>query len=272
MSLAPTDPAEALYRNNVRVSGNLEGRPLVFGHGFGCSQEMWRKVVPAFEEQYKVVLFDHVGSGNSDLSAYDPGKYDSLYGYADDVVELAEELGLRDAVFIGHSVSSMIGVLASIQRPDLFGGLVLVGPSPRYVDDEDYRGGFVQADIDALLDALDTNYFGWSELMAPQIMGNPAAPELGIELVDSFCRTDPAIASQFAKVTFLSDNRRDLPKVTVPTLVLQCSDDIIAPVEVGMYVYESIPNSTFVLLDASGHCPHLSAPDAVAEAVLGFLQ
>jgi sigma-B regulation protein RsbQ len=272
MSLAATDPAEVLTRNHVRISGNLAGRPVVFGHGFGCSQEMWRKIVPAFEEQYKVVLFDHVGSGNSDLSAYDPGKYDSLHGYADDIIELAEELGLRDAVFIGHSVSSMIGVLASIRRPDLFGSLVLVGPSPRYIDDDAYRGGFVQSDIDALLDALDTNYFGWSELMAPQIMGNPGAPELGAELVDSFCRTDPAIASRFARVTFLSDNRLDLPKVTVPTLILQCSDDIIAPVEVGRYVHENIAGSTFTLIDATGHCPHLSAPDAVAEAVLGFLR
>ena len=259
-------------RHNINISGQPDGQPILFAHGFGCDQNMWRLVVPLLEDEFTVVLFDHVGAGGSDLSAYDRGKYDSLHGYADDIIELAEELGLRDAVFIGHSVSSMIGVLASIRRPDLFGSLVLVGPSPRYIDDDAYRGGFVQSDIDALLDALDTNYFGWSEFMAPQIMGNPGAPELGAELVDSFCRTDPAIASQFARVTFLSDNRLDLPKVIVPTLILQCSDDIIAPVEVGRYVHENIAGSTFTLIDATGHCPHLSAPDAVAEAVLGFLR
>lgn len=266
-----TGTADPLRRNNVRVTGAPGGRPVVFAHGFGCSQEMWREVTPAFEEQYRVVVFDHVGSGGSDLGAYDAGTYDSLDGYASDVIEIVERLGLQDAVFVGHSVSSMIGVIASLRRPDLFGALVLVGPSPRYIDDAGYTGGFTQADIDALLDALDSNYLGWSQAMAPQIMGNPDVPELGDELTDSFCRTDPTIARQFAAVTFLSDNRRDLAKVTTPTLILQCSDDIIAPTPVGRYVHEQIAGSTFVQLDATGHCPHLSAPKQVADAVLSYL-
>jgi sigma-B regulation protein RsbQ len=244
---------------------------VVFAHGFGCSQEMWRLVAPAFEAEHPVVLFDLVGSGGSDLAAYDAGKYDSLHGYADDAIEIAERLRLSDAVFVGHSVSAMIGVLAAVDRPDLFGALVLVSPSPRYVDDDGYRGGFSQEDIDGLLDALDRNYLNWSASLAPQIMGNPGAPELGAELTDSFCRTDPDIARQFAQVTFLSDNRRDLAKVTAPTLVLQCSEDIIAPVEVGRFVSDSIPGSSFVQLDATGHCPHLSAPDEVVSALRAFL-
>jgi sigma-B regulation protein RsbQ len=263
------DPATArvVSRNSVRVSGADGGRPLVFAHGFGCSQEMWRLVAPAFEAEHPVVLFDHVGSGSSDLSAYDAGKYDSLHGYADDVIELAESLDLSDAVFVGHSVSAMIGVLAATRRPDLFGSLALVSPSPRYIDDANYRGGFTQADIDSLLDALDRNYLDWSASLAPQIMGNPAFPDLGAELTDSFCRTDPEIARQFAQVTFLSDNRRDLAKVAVHTLVLQCSEDIIAPVEVGRFVHESIPGSSFVQLEATGHCPQLSAPREVTAAL-----
>ncbi|MFJ3395027.1 alpha/beta fold hydrolase [Leifsonia aquatica] len=266
------DATPVLRRNNVRVSGAATGRPLMFAHGFGCSQEMWRLVAPAFEADHPVVLFDLVGSGGSDLAAYDAGKYDSLHGYADDAIEIAEELGLTDVVFVGHSVSSMIGVLAAIRRPDLFGALALVSPSPRYVDDEGYRGGFSQEDIDGLLDALDRNYLNWSATLAPQIMGNPGLPELGDELTESFCRTDPEIARQFAQVTFLSDNRRDLPKVTVPTLVLQCAEDIIAPVAVGRHVHENIAGSTFVQLDATGHCPHLSAPQEVVSALREFVE
>jgi sigma-B regulation protein RsbQ len=272
MSLAPLDKVDVLRRNNVHVIGDPEARPVVFAHGFGCSQEMWRKVVPQLESGFRIILFDHVGSGDSDLDAYDAGKYDSLHGYADDVIEIFEELGLEDAVFVGHSVSSMIGVLAAARRPDLFGALILVGPSPRYLDDDGYSGGFEQADIEGLLDALDANYLGWSEAMAPQIMGNPESPELGAELTASFCRTDPTVAAQFARVTFLSDSRRDLAKVMTPTLVLQCSDDIIAPDQVGRYVHEHIDGSDFVQLRATGHCPNLSAPDELAAAILDYLR
>jgi sigma-B regulation protein RsbQ len=244
---------------------------MLFAHGFGCDQTMWRHVAPAFEADHRVVLFDHVGSGGSDLAAYDPVKYASLGGYADDVVEICRELGLADVVFVGHSVSAMIGVLAAQRAPELFGALVMVGPSPRYVDDGGYVGGFSRADIVGLLDALDANHLGWSAQLAPVIMGTPERPELTEELTNSFCRTDPDIARQFARVTFLSDNRGDLPSVAVPTLVLQCSADAIAPDAVGRFVHDSVPGSVFVQLRATGHVPHLSAPEETTAAIRSFL-
>ncbi|SDE71967.1 Pimeloyl-ACP methyl ester carboxylesterase [Blastococcus fimeti] len=244
---------------------------MIFAHGFGCDQEMWRFVVPEFEGDHRIVLFDHVGSGNSDLSAYDHATYNSLRGYAADVVAICRELELRDVVFVGHSVSAMIGVLALQAAPELFGALVMIGPSPRYVDEGDYTGGFSRTDIAGLLDALDANHLGWSAQMAPVIMGVPDQPELAAELTNSFCRTDPDITRHFARVTFLSDNRADLPSVTVPTLVLQCSEDVIAPEVVGRYVHEHIPGSTFTKLAATGHCPHLSAPEETAAAIRAFL-
>jgi sigma-B regulation protein RsbQ len=258
-------------RLNVRVSGPPDGQPLLFAHGFGCDQNMWRFVAPQFEQEFRVVLFDHIGAGQSDLSAYDPDRYSTLSGYADDVRELCRELELTDVVFVGHSVSSMIGVLAALEEPERFAKLVLVGPSPRYVNDGDYRGGFDEQDIQELLQSLDSNYLGWSSAMAPVIMGNPERPELGQELTDSFCRTDPEIARRFARVTFLSDNRVDLQRVRVPTLVLQCRHDAIAPVEVGEFVAHEIPDSSFVLLDATGHCPNLSAPEATTDAIATFV-
>jgi sigma-B regulation protein RsbQ len=263
--------AGVLERNCVRVSGVADGRPLVFVHGFGCDQAMWRFVVPDFEVDHRVVLLDLVGSGNSDLSAYDPAKYSSLRGYAADIVEICRTLELTDVVFVGHSVSAMIGVLALQQAPEVFGAIVMVGPNPRYIDDGDYVGGFSRTDIAGLLDALDANHLGWSAQMAPVIMGNPDHPELAEELTNSFCRTDPDIARQFARVTFLSDNRADLPAVDVPTLVLQCSEDVIAPEVVGRFVHESIPGSRFTKLAATGHVPHLSAPEETTAAIREFL-
>ncbi|HEX9993543.1 MAG TPA: alpha/beta hydrolase [Acidimicrobiales bacterium] len=260
-----------LDRNNVRVSGRRDGQPMLFAHGFGCDQQMWRFVAPAFEDDFRVVLFDHVGSGGSDLSAWSPERYSSLRGYADDVLEICRELELERVVFVGHSVSAMIGVLAAAAEPARFDRLVLVGPSPRYVDDEGYAGGFTSEDIEGLLESLDSNYLGWSSAMAPVIMGNPDRPELGAELTNSFCRTDPAIARHFARVTFLSDNRDDLAAVTVPTLVLQCSDDVIAPDAVGAYVHERIPGSRLVHLAATGHCPNLSAPEETVAAIRSFV-
>lgn len=244
---------------------------MVFAHGFGCDQNMWRLVVPAFEHDFRVILFDHVGAGGSDLSAYDPAKYGSLDGYADDIVELCRELDVQHGVFVGHSVSAMLGVLAVKRAPDLFDDLVLVGPSPRYIDDRDYVGGFSEAQIHELLDFLDSNYMGWSQAMAPAIMGNPDRPELGQELANSFCRTDPDIAKRFARTTFLSDNRRDLEGVTTRALVLQCSEDVIAPQAVGEYVHRKLSNSRLLLMKATGHCPNLSAPEETAAAIKSFV-
>jgi sigma-B regulation protein RsbQ len=262
---------DASARHNVNVSGPADGQPMLFAHGFGCDQNMWRYVAPHFADRFRVVLFDHVGAGGSDLTSYDPERYATLDGYADDVLALCRELDLRDVIFVGHSVSAMIGVLAALAEPSRFAKLVLVGPSPRYIDDEAYVGGFGEADIEELLDSLESNYLGWSTAMAPVIMGNAGRPELGDELTASFCRTDPDIARRFARATFLSDNRFDLPRVTTPTLVLQCSDDAIAPVAVGEYVRDAIPGSTLVMLDATGHCPNLSAPEATTAAIAEFV-
>ena len=259
-----------LSRNHVRTKGTGE-RTMVFAHGFGCDQNMWRHVAPAFEDRFRTVLFDHVGAGGSDLTAYDPGKYATLHGYADDLVEIGRELALKDAVFVGHSVSCIIGILASLKDPEMFDRLVLVGPSPRYIDAEGYVGGFEAGQIDELLDAMADNHLGWSAAMAPAIVGNADRPELGEELTNSFCRTDPDIAKSFARVTFMSDNRADLSKVVVPTLILQSQEDIIAPLEVGRYVATNIPDSRLVVLDATGHCPNLSAPDQVVAAVRAFV-
>jgi sigma-B regulation protein RsbQ len=244
---------------------------MVFAHGYGCDQNMWRFVVPEFERDHQVVTFDHVGFGHSELAAYDPAKYDSLRGYAGDVVDVLRDLQLTDVVFVGHSVSAMIGVLAHAQDPELIGAMVMVGPSARYVDDGDYVGGFSRAQIKDLLDNLDANHLGWSTAMAPVIMGNPDRPELSAELTNSFCRTDPDVARQFARVSFLSDNRADLPGVDVPTLVLQCAQDVIAPESAGRYVHEHIAGSTFTQLSATGHCPHLSAPQETMSAIRAWL-
>jgi sigma-B regulation protein RsbQ len=243
----------------------------MFAHGFGCSQAVWRYVAPAFTENYQVITFDYVGAGGSDLTAYDPVKYNSLSGYAD-VLDIITELDLRDVVYVGHSVSSMIGVLAANREPSRFGALVLVGPSPRYINDGDYVGGFEAVDIEALLDSLHSNYLGWSSTMAPVMMGNPDEPKLGAELASSFCSINPRIASQFAKVTFLSDNREDLHSVVVPTLVIQSSEDVIAPFQVGAYVHDQIPNSRLVVLTSTGHVPNLSDPEQLSAKILAYLR
>ena len=259
-------------RNNVKVAGDASAPPMIFAHGFGCDQNMWRFVEPAFRDTFRTVLFDYVGAGGSDLGAYDPERYATLDGYARDVTEICSDLDLRDAVFVGHSVSSMVGALASIAAPDRIGALVMIGPSPRYIDDGSYVGGFTADDIDGLLESLDSNYLGWSSAMAPVIMANPDRPELGAELTESFCRTDPEIQRRFARATFLSDNRADLARVKISTLVLQCSDDVIAPDTVGEYVRGQIPGSQLVKLQATGHCPNLSAPTETIEAIRAFLR
>ncbi|HEX4905572.1 MAG TPA: alpha/beta hydrolase [Acidimicrobiales bacterium] len=244
---------------------------MVFAHGFGCDQSMWRFVAPEFESDHEVVLFDVVGMGGSDASAWTAERYSTLDAYADDVLEILAALDARDVTFVGHSVSAMIGVLAAIREPERFGRLVLVGPSPRYLNDDGYVGGFGEDDIDELLVSLESNYLGWSSGMAPVIMGNADRPELGEELTASFCRTDPAIAGAFARVTFLSDNRDELAQVRIPTLVLQCADDVIAPDAVGEFVAAQIPGSTLVRMRATGHCPNLSAPAETIDAIRRFL-
>jgi sigma-B regulation protein RsbQ len=262
---------EILTRNHVVEHGPHDARPMLFAHGFGCDQSMWRYVWPAFAEDHRVVLFDHVGFGESDHSAWDPSRYASLEGYAEDVLDICRELDLTDVVFVGHSVSAMIGILAAAADPERFSRLVLIGPSPRYIDDQDYAGGFTREDIDGLLESLDSNYLGWSSAMAPVIMGNEDRPALSEELTNSFCRTDPDIAAHFARVTFLSDNREDLARVATPSLVLQCAQDAIAPEAVGAYVHDRLPNSSYVALNATGHCPNLSAPEETVASIRAYL-
>jgi sigma-B regulation protein RsbQ len=244
---------------------------MVFAHGYGCDQNMWRFVTPAFADDHRVVLFDHVGAGRSDLSAYDDERYSTLDGYASDVLQILHEHELYDVVFVGHSVSAMIGVLAAIREPERFAKLVLVGPSPCYIDDDGYTGGFAKNDIEEMLESLDSNYLGWSSAMAPVIMGNSDRPELGVELTNSFCATDPEIAKKFAHVTFMSDNRADLERLRTPALILQCTDDVIAPAVVGDYVHQRLAGSTLVVMNATGHCPNLSAPAETVAAIRAYL-
>jgi sigma-B regulation protein RsbQ len=257
-------------RNNVRIVGD-GAATMVFAHGFGCDQTMWRFLAPAFEERFRTITFDLVGSGGSDLSAYDRTKYGSLHGYADDLLEILDECESGPVVFVGHSVSTMIGLLATIKAPERFVAQVMVGPSPCYVNDGDYVGGFSREDIEELLETMDANYLGWSSSMAPAIMGVPDRPELRQELTDSFCRNDPEIAKHFARVTFLSDHRADLAHSTTPALILQCSDDLIAPRAVGDYLHRNLANSTLHVIDNVGHCPHLSAPTESSQAIEAFL-
>ncbi len=268
--LIPEAYVSVLVRNNVTVLGNGE-TTMFFAHGYGCDQNMWRLVTPAFVDEYRIVLFDHVGSGKSDLGAYNRAKYSSLQGYADDILEICDALSITHGVFVGHSVSAMIGILASIKEPERFDRLVLIGPSPRYINDGDYVGGFTEDDISELLEFQDSNYLGWSGALAPVIMGNPDRPELTAELTNSFCRTSPEIAKQFAAVTFRSDNRTDLPKLLARAIVLQCREDTIAPLAVGRYVHEQLSDSQFVVLNATGHCPHLSAPEETVAAIQSYL-
>lgn len=257
-------------KHNVRLSGAGD-RTMIFAHGFGCDQNMWRQVAPAFEDRFRVVLFDYIGAGPTDIAHYDADRYSDLDGYAEDVVGIARELGVSDGVLVGHSVSAMIGVLAIRKAPELFSDLVMIGPSPRYIDDESYVGGFSEAQIHELLEFLDSNHMGWSEAMAPVIMGNADRPELGEELANSFCRTDPDVARRFARATFLSDNRADLEGLPTRTLILQCSDDVIAPRAVGEYVHGRLPDSRLVVMEATGHCPNLSAPAETIAAIRAFV-
>lgn len=262
---------DILRRNNVKVFGRGT-QPMIFAHGFGCDQNMWRFVTPAFENDYRIVLFDYVGAGRSDLKSYDAKRYGSLDGYVDDLLDVMRAVDARDAIVVGHSVSALVAVLAAKREPDRFAHLILIGPSPRYINDPpDYVGGFERADIEGLLDTMEKNYIGWANFLAPVVMANPERPELTTELTESFCSTDPVIARRFAEVTFLSDNRDDLDDVPVPSLILQCTADLIAPESVGEYVHERLPNSTYRLMRATGHCPHMSHPDETIREMKAYL-
>ncbi|MAM88826.1 alpha/beta fold hydrolase [Allohahella sp. A8] len=258
-------------RNNVKIQG-FGKQIMIFAHGFGCDQNMWRYVAPEFQRSYNTLLFDNVGAGESDLSAFDPQKYGSLHGYAQDVIEILQAVGAENAIFVGHSVSAMVGVLAAIEAPELFDKLILVGPSPSYLNDGNYVGGFEREDIEDMLEFLDVNYLGWSSTMAPVIMGNPDQSSLSQELENSFCRTDPTIASHFARTTFLSDHRTELARLRRPSLILQCSDDVIAPDSVGEFMHSQMPDSTLVQMKATGHCPNLSAPEETTAEIKKYLQ
>lgn len=260
-----------IARNNVRVFGRGT-QPMLFAHGFGCDQNMWRYVTPAFADDYRIVVFDYVGSGKSDLRAYDPERYSSLAGYVQDVLDVIHALDLRDVIFVGHSVSSMVGVLAANAEPARFSRLIMVGPSPRYINDPpDYVGGFERRDIEGLLETMEKNYIGWANFLAPAIMKNPDRPDLSEELEASFCSTDPVIARRFAEATFFADNRGDLGAVRVPSLIMQCSDDMIAPLDVGDYLARSLPDSTLRVMEATGHCPHMSHPAETIRIIREYL-
>lgn len=261
---------DILKRNNVKVSGSGM-QTMLFAHGFGCDQTMWRYIVPAFENKYRIITFDYVGAGNSDVLSYNNERYSTLNGYAQDILDICEAMDLKDVILVAHSVSSMSGLLAAIQEPRFFSKIIMIGPSPCYINDGNYIGGFEQRDIEALLETMEKNYIGWANFLAPQIMSNSDRPELGEELAASFCSTDPTIAHRFAKATFLSDNRGDIGKLTIPALVLQCSEDIIAPLGVGEYLRNNLPTSELRVMKATGHCPHLSEPEETIDLMKAFL-
>lgn len=261
---------DVLKRNNVTISGNGT-QVIIFAHGFGCDQNTWRYITDTFTNDYKLVLFDYVGAGKSDLTAYNADRYSSLHGYTADVLEICETLDIKEAIFVGHSVSSMIGLLAAVKQPSYFSKLVFLGPSARYINDKNYTGGMEQEDLDALFDVMDSNYLGWSASLAPAIMGNPERPQLGEDLANSFCATNPDIAKDFARVTFLSDNRSELGLLQVQSLTLQCAEDMLAPEAVGQYINKNTPGNTFLQLKATGHCPQLSAPNEIIGAIKSFI-
>lgn len=262
---------DILKRNNVTVQGN-GSETIIFAHGFGCDKNTWRYVANAFESDYRIILFDYVGAGKSDLSQYNSKRYGTLNGYAEDILDICKALNISDATLVGHSVSCMIAVLAAIKEPSFFKKLVFVAPSPYFFKDGEYNGGLEKKDVDALFEMMDSNYLGWSSFMAPAIMGNPDRPELGEDLANSFCATDPAIAKEFAKVTFYSDNRQYLPELKVESLTLQCAKDMLAPEHIGTYIQDNTPQNSVVNLIATGHCPHLSAPDEVVNSIKAFIQ
>jgi sigma-B regulation protein RsbQ len=259
-------------RNNVHILEG-DGPVLLYAHGFGCNQTMWNRVTPAFQKTHKQILFDYVGSGKSDVAAFDPLRYSTLQGYAQDVLDVCDALELSSGVtFVGHSVSSSVGLLASIERPELFDRLILVGPSPCFLNHPpEYSGGFAREDLEGLLSLMEQNYVGWANYLAPVVMGNPLGTPLTGELSDSFCSTDPVTAGVFARATFFADSRADLPKVSRPCLILQHRNDALAPLSVGDYLHAHLKGSTLKVLDVTGHCGHMTNPALVIDAMREYL-
>ncbi|MGV3640231.1 MAG: alpha/beta fold hydrolase [Adhaeribacter sp.] len=261
---------DVLKRNNVQVSG--QGRqPMLFAHGYGCDQTMWRFITPAFEQDYQIVLFDHIGFGNSDAGSYSQQRYSSLQAYADDILEICAALDLQNTIFVGHSVGAMLGVLAALREPGRFAKLVLLAPSPSFINDGQYTGGFTREALEGMLASLESDYLGWAHNLAPVVMGNPNRPELSQELEQAFCHSNEEVAKDFARLTFLADNRRDVGRVHLPVLILQCSDDALAPLGVGEFLHKEMQGSTLQVLEATGHCPNLSAPAETIAAMKSFI-
>ena len=261
---------EVLERNNVTVFGNGT-TTLLFAHGFGCDQTMWRFLTPQFQDNYKIVLFDYVGSGKSDLSFYDIDRYSSFNGYAQDIIDVCNALSLKNVVLVAHSVSCMIDVIASLNQPDIFKSMVLIAPSARYINDTNYTGGFELREMDDVIETMESNFAGWANFLAPIIMKNADRPHLTTELEESFCTNDKEVNKRFARLTFYTDNRADLLKVNVPTLILQCSEDAIAPESAGLFIYENITGSRYIKMQAIGHCPHMSYPNETAKEIQEYL-
>lgn len=263
--------SNTLTRNNVQISGQGK-QPIIFAPGFGCDQTVWQEVALAFEGNYKVVLFDYVGLGKSDLSAFEPNKYSNLSGYVQDLLDVLCATELRDAIFVGHSVSSMIGLLASLRNPEYFSNLIMIGPSPCYLNHPpEYYGGFEKDDLLGLIELMEKNYIGWANVFSNTLINTSARTDVANNLENRFCSTDPKVMNTFAQACFFADNRKEIQEATIPSLILQCSEDIIAPKEVGIYLKENMPNSTLEYMNATGHCPHMSDPEETIDAIKAYL-
>lgn len=260
-----------IARNNVKIFGEGE-QTLLLAHGFGCDQNMWRFVKSDLGKKYRLVLFDYVGSGKSDLASFSSEKYSALDGYAENIIDVCRALNLEKVTIVGHSVSSMIGLIASIDSPQYFANMVMICPSPCFLNfPPNYFGGFERKDLEELIDLMDKNYIGWANYLAPLVMGSNNSPELIGEMSGSFCSTDPIIARVFAEATFFSDHRDILPKAKHPALVLQSRVDALASPSVGEYVQNNLPNSKMEIIDAEGHCLHMTCPEKIVQQIIDFV-
>ncbi len=260
----------SLRKNNVSISGS-GSKTLVFVHGYGCDQSMWRFVAPQFELSHRVVLYDLTGMGQSDLSEYDFKAYRTLQRHADDLTAILEDLEVSDGVLIGHSVGATIACLAALKCPERISALALVAPSPSFMNDAAYTGGFDREALEGLVNLMDENFLGWTSRVTPTIAGEDRAGETAAELTQSFCRTDPAIAKHFGRITFLADHRADMKRVEAPAAIIQCTDDALAPVDVGVWLSENMKRGTLKFIEATGHCPHMTEPAKTTEAIREFL-